>query len=93
MYLCIDKYKRTCMSISLEKEEIIRQFNLVHDINVIRAIKSLLELGLQRQDSEGEEEDKEALQASIQRGLHELENGMGIPHEQVMADLRKRYKL
>jgi len=79
--------------ISLEKEEIIRQFNLVHDINVIRAIKSLLELGLQRQDSEGEEEDKEALQASIQRGLHELENGMGIPHKQVMADLRKRYKL
>jgi len=55
------------MSISLEKEEIIRQFNLVHDINLIRAIKSLLEFGLQRQDNE--EEGNEALQASIQRGL------------------------
>ena len=83
------------MDISVEKEEIIKQFNLVHDINLIRAIKNLLDFGLTRQDNigEGEEKDNEALQASIQRGLYELDNGMGIPHIEVMADVRKRYNL
>jgi hypothetical protein len=36
------------MDISAEKEEIIRQFKLVHDIGLIKAIKGLLDFGLNR---------------------------------------------
>lgn len=75
------------MDISAEKEEIIRRFNLVHDLDLIKAIKSLLDFGLHRQDED------EALEESINRGLDQLDKGLGMPHEEVMADIRKRYNL
>ena len=76
------------MDISAEKEEIIRRFKQIHDVDLIKAIKSLLDFGLHKQT-----DDDEALEASINRGISQCENGMGIPHEEVMADLRKRYNL
>jgi hypothetical protein len=79
------------MDISAEKEDIIRRFKQVNDIDLIKAIKSLLDFGLQRQ--EDDYEDDPELNESIKRGINELENGMGIPHEQVMAEIRKRYGL
>ena len=77
------------MNISAEREEIIRQFNMVHDIDLIKAIKSLLDFGLHKQT----EDDDEALEASINRGITQCENGLGIPHEEVMADLKKRFNV
>jgi hypothetical protein len=52
------------MDISAEKEEIIRRFNLVHDIDLIKAIKSLLDFGLPKQS-----EDNIALKSSIDRSI------------------------
>jgi hypothetical protein len=79
------------MDISTEKKEIIKRFKLVHDIDLIKAIKSLLDFGLQKQQKD--DKDDEALEASIQRGLSQSEKGLGRRHEEVMADLRKRYNL
>ena len=81
------------MDISTEKKEIIKRFKLVHDIDLIKAIKSLLDFGLQKQQKDDEDENDEALEASIQRGLSQSEKGLGRRHEEVMADLRKRYNL
>ncbi len=78
------------MDISAEKEDIIRRFKRVNDIDLIKAIKSMLDFALHKQ--EGEEHDA-ALEASIQRGIDQSEKGLGRPHEEVMADLRKRYNL
>ena len=78
------------MDIISEKQEIIRRFNLIHDIDLIKAIKSLLDFGMHRQ---GNEDIDEELEASIKQGLWESDNGIGIPHEDVMADIKKRYNL
>ncbi len=79
------------MDISAEKEEIMRRFSQVHDIDLIKAIKSLLDFGLHRQ--ENDEDEYIALNASIERGLKDCKNGLVRPHEEVMVELRKRYWL
>jgi len=55
------------------------------DSKKLKAIYTLLE-----NDSE---EDNYALNASIQRGIEDLEKGLTRPHEEVMAGIRKHYKL
>lgn len=76
------------MDIGAEKEEVIRRVEKVHDLALIRAIKSLLDFGLSRQQTEDEE-----LKASIDRGLRESQEGDVTPHEHVMKEIRDRYKL
>ncbi len=76
------------MNISAEKEEIIRRIKLVHDADLIKAIKSLLDFGLRMQAN-----DEIALKASINRGIQDSENSLVRPHEDVMDEIRKRYNL
>jgi hypothetical protein len=80
------------MDIGAEKEDIIRRFKQVHDVDLIKAIKSLLDFGIKKQESYEWEDDPE-LQASIERGLKDLDEGNVRSHEEVMADLKKRYNL
>ena len=75
---------KKAMDISSEKEEIMRRFEQIHDISLIRAIKNLLDFGLSKQD--------EALEASIDRSLNESKKGEVRPHEEVMAEIRSRFK-
>ncbi len=75
------------MNISAEKEEIIRRFNLIHDVDLINAIKSLLDFGLHKQA-----DNDTALNASIDKELNESKNGLGRPYEEFMADVRKRHR-
>jgi predicted transcriptional regulator len=74
------------MDISSEKAEIMRRFEQIHDISLINAIKNLLDFGLNRQA------DNDALEASIDRGLNESKSGQTKPHDQVMKEIRARYK-
>ena len=74
------------MDISSEKAEIMRRFEQIHDISLIKAIKNLLDFGLSRQA------DNDALEASIDRGLNESKTGQTKPHDQVMREIRARYK-
>jgi len=74
------------MNIAAEKEEIMKRFNLVNDISLIKAIKNLLDLGLPAQPH------NPALEASIKRGLKQSDNREVRPHEEVWAEIRNRYK-
>ncbi len=75
------------MDISAEKEEIIRQFKLIQDIDLIKAIKSLLEFGLGK-----EKGDDAALNASIDRAMSDSKNGLVRPYEEFMSEVRNRYR-
>ena len=76
------------MDISAEKEDIIKKFRQVHDIDLIHAIKSLQENKKHKQIN-----DEAALNASIDRALEQSKKGLTRPHEEVIAEIRKRYKL
>jgi len=54
------------MNIAAEKEEIIRQFSLIHDEHLIKAIKSLLDFGLHRQECEELEDEDVAMNESME---------------------------
>jgi len=74
------------MDISAEKEEIIRRFNLIHDVDLIKAIKSLLDFGLHKQVN-----DDVALNASIDRAISDSKKGLVQPYEDLITEVRKRY--
>jgi predicted transcriptional regulator len=78
---------RNDMNIAMEKAEVLKRFEKVHDPSLIKAIKNLLDFGLSKQEAEDE-----ALEASIDRGLRESMRGETIPHEQAMKEIRSLYK-
>lgn len=75
------------MDISAEKADIIRRFNLVDDIDLIKAIKHLLDLSLNK-----ETDNEVALKASITRAINDSKKGLVRPYEQFMTEVRKRYE-
>ena len=75
------------MNIGEEKAEVLKRFEKVYDPSLIRAIKNLLDFGLSKQKSEDE-----ALETSIDQGLKESMLGKTLPHEEVMNEMRARYK-
>jgi predicted transcriptional regulator len=75
------------MDIAAEKAEVIKRLEKVYDLSLIRAVKNLLDFGLSKQRTEDEE-----LESSIDRGLKESQRGEVTLHEQVMKEIRDRYK-
>ncbi len=79
------------MNLRVEKLSIIHQIIKLEDEQMISTIKDLLTLGAATTDSDIDfwDELTEVQKASIQLSIKQLEAGEGIPHEQVMADMRK----
>jgi hypothetical protein len=75
------------MNIASEKADILERVEKVNDLALIRAIKNLLDFGLTRQ------QENEALEQSIERGLNESRLGKVRPHNVVMKEFRDKYKL
>lgn len=82
------------MNLQTEKLTIIQQLIQVDDEALLAAIRNLLEFGLKRQGpaqtdfwEELTDEQKERVELSIRQ----LEEGAGIPHEEVMSAFRKKY--
>jgi predicted transcriptional regulator len=75
------------MNTTAEKAEVLKRFEEVYDPSLIRAIKNLLDFGLSKQRTEDE-----AMEASIDQGLKESKRGETRPHEEVMKEIRARYK-
>lgn len=75
------------MSLEAEKKAVIKQFEQVEDIHLVRAIKNMLEYAF------GNVDQSNLLDASIKRGLEQAGKGQGRPHKKVMAELRNRYKI
>lgn len=76
------------MDIGAEKAEVLKRFEKVYDLSLIRAVRNLLDFGLSKQ----QESSDEALEASIDKALKESERGEVIQHEQVIKEIRDRYK-
>ena len=74
------------MDISSEKAEVMKQVEQIHDISLVRAVKNLLDFGLAKQEKD------DALEASIDKGLDQSRKGETRPHDQVMREIRERYK-
>ena len=74
------------MDLKTEKLEIIKKVDQVNDESLIQAITNLLDFGLSHQPLSDAE-----LDASINRGLQQLEKGEGRLHEIVMAGLKQKY--
>jgi hypothetical protein len=75
------------MNIASEKANILERVEKVNDLALIRAIKNLLDFGLTRQ------QENEALEQSIERGLNESRLGKVRPHNVAMKEFRDKYKL
>ena len=73
------------MDLKLEKSEIIKKVDQINDEALILVIKNLLDFGLTYQPAEDPD-----LEASIDRGLNQLDNGEGKSHEAVMAGLKHK---
>jgi len=72
------------MNIESERKEIAQQLERVNDIRLLKAIRNLIEFGLSK--------DVE-LEKSIDRGLQQSEKGEGREHQEVMKELRSRFKI
>ncbi|MCB0569771.1 MAG: hypothetical protein KDC66_08415 [Phaeodactylibacter sp.] len=82
------------MDTGAEKLYIIEQIIRIKDEELIHAIKNILDFGLKYQPEAAPDDfwdklsvkQKERLESAIQA----LDAGQGIPHDEVMATLRKR---
>ncbi|MCA4894289.1 MAG: hypothetical protein ING84_04695 [Cytophagales bacterium] len=75
------------MDITTEKAEILKRLDQVNDLSLVSAIRNLLDFGLSKQNLENNE-----MENSINRGLQQAERGELRPHEEVIAEIRDRYK-
>ncbi len=59
---------------------------------MLQTVKDLLALGYTQANNETDfwDELTESQKASIELSIKQLENGEGIPHEDVQAEMRKR---
>ena len=83
------------MNIAAEKASIIQRFELVQDVDLIKAIKHLLDFGFSGQatqeppinefaDMDDWDEIENEAQESIARGLKQIKEGKTIPLEVVL---------
>lgn len=85
------------MDLRAEKLNIIEKLLVVNDELLLQAIKNILEVGLRQQIVQGGDEEKDfwddltpEQQNKIERSIKQLDDGQGIPHEEVMATFRKK---
>jgi hypothetical protein len=75
------------MNIVAEKKEIIKRITEEQDEFVIHAIKEMLDAAKVLHDHDPE------LDKELSLAIKEADNGQGRPHDEVWAEVRKRYGL
>jgi|GEM_PF-2922202 len=78
---------RIVMDVQAQKQNIITRLESVTDESLIMTVKNLLDYAL------GKEEEDEMLEQSLQRGIQQSREGKVTPHEEVMSEIRAKYKL
>jgi hypothetical protein len=77
------------MNIIAEKQEIIQRISEEQDESVIHAIKEMLDADWSNMQNKYDPNLERELDLSIK----EADNGEGRPHEEIWAEIRKRYNL
>lgn len=85
------------MDIRTDKLWLIEQIARITDEKVISTLKSLLEIVSQptkaAADKDFWDELSVAQRQQIDKAIHQLDDGEGIPHEAVMTEFRSKYRL
>lgn len=87
------------MNIQTKKYNLIYQIMQINDELLIDTVKNLLDFGLQYQSNEEVNEVSDfwdeltdTQKSRIELSIKQMEAGEGIPHEEVMAEFRQKYK-
>jgi len=75
------------MDVQFEKAIIIKRLEEINDESLIKTFKNLLDYALKKEQSD------ELLDASLNRGLSQSLEGETRTHENVMKDVREKYKI
>lgn len=69
--------------------------NLIDTINDSKTLKAVYALIAKRTKQEADwwDELPDEVKADIEEGLKELDAGLGIPHDEVMKEIKSRYKI
>ena len=77
------------MNIEQRKYQFIEEYMKIYNLDIIEKLEQLLKEEKARQDNlELDDNIKEA----IDKGIKSLDEGKGIPHEQVMKKMKKKYR-
>lgn len=85
------------MSIKTKKYQLIHQLLMINDEELIDAVKSLLDFGMKYQNKEEAvvedfwDELTTTQQKRIDTSLHQMEQGIGLEHDDVMAEFRAKF--
>jgi len=77
---------------TLELKNVIAQYVSKADNKVLRIVKAVFE-SYQKEEDESNVEVPEIFQKLIERGLEDSKAGRIRSHEDVMADVKKRYNI
>lgn len=86
------------MNMQSKKLNIIQQILQINDNLLLETLQNIIDFGLQRQEGKSEavadfwEELSEEQKENVKTSLKQLDEGKGIPHDEVMEELRKKYK-
>ncbi len=73
------------MNVETEKATVLSQLEQVEDLELILAIKHLLDYGLRKEPTDP------AFTAALERAIRQSEQGDGRAHQLVKQDFRNRY--
>lgn len=73
------------MNIQLEKIEIAKMLLSTDNVIILKKIKAILK----GKETDWWDEASDEEKAAIEKGIAQLENGEGIPHEKVMKKYKK----
>lgn len=83
----LSKKIQNIWTLERKKQRLLGDLKRSMIFHLIRAVKNLLDFGISKQAF-----GDEALEASLDRGLKQSELGEVTPHEDVMKEIRARYK-
>ena len=78
------------MSLSKKKLELVQMILNAESSSVLEKVESLLK---NEQESDWWDELSVAQRKGIEKAIEELENGEGIPHSEVMREVKTRFHL
>lgn len=82
------------MNVTIDKLDLIQQILLIKDEKLLQSISKLIQTKRKSSDEvEGWDELPSSVKTSIETAQKQIENGEGIPLNDVLVKYRKRYQI